>query len=155
MVAVCPGTVSHGQGWTCPLTSRPGPGGESEELRLSAQMRNKETAPQGPRQGVDAAAKEMGSLTSIRVSGPFPNMLDDWVFKESGIICALNWWSGSFQLLRLGLGFFWGGCVRCIYLWLHWVFVAARRLSLVVVNRLSSCRAQASLCGCFSCVHRV
>ena len=38
----------------------------------------KEPAPGGRRQGVDAAVMEMGSLTSIRVSGPLPNMLDDF-----------------------------------------------------------------------------
>ena len=37
------------------------------------------------------------------------------------------------------------------YFWLHWVFVAVRRLSLVVANRgYSSCGARASHCSGFS-----
>ena len=39
-----------------------------------------------------------------------------------------------------------------IYFWLWWVFVAVRRLSLVVANGgYSSCGARASHCGGFSC----
>ena len=39
-----------------------------------------------------------------------------------------------------------------IYFWLHWVFVAARGLSLVVANRASlHCGAWTSHCGVFSC----
>ena len=38
------------------------------------------------------------------------------------------------------------------FFWLHWVFVAARRLSLVVVTRATlHCGARASHCGGFSC----
>ena len=39
-----------------------------------------------------------------------------------------------------------------IYFWLHWVFVAARRLSLVVrAGAILCCSTQASHCGGFSC----
>ena len=39
-----------------------------------------------------------------------------------------------------------------MYFWLHWVFVAALRLSLVAASGdYSSCSAGASRCGGFSC----
>ena len=38
--------------------------------------------------------------------------------------------------------------VCIIYLWLHWVFIAANRLSLAAASKsYSSCSAQASHCG--------
>ena len=40
----------------------------------------------------------------------------------------------------------------CIYFWLHWVFVAAHRLSLVVVRGATlRCGVWASHCGGFFC----
>ena len=38
-----------------------------------------------------------------------------------------------------------------IYLWLHWVFVAVRWLSLAAASMGSSCGLQAPHCGGFSC----
>ena len=42
---------------------------------------------------------------------------------------------------------------KLIYIWLRWVFVAARRLSLVTASRGATlrCGARASHCGGFSC----
>ena len=52
--------------------------------------------------------------------------------------------------LLLHLSFFF--VLNFIHFWLHWVFIAVRRLSLVVVGRGSSCcSVQASHCSGFSC----
>ena len=39
----------------------------------------------------------------------------------------------------------------CVCVWLCWVFIVLCRLSLVAASRGSSCDAQASHCGGFSC----
>ena len=48
---------------------------------------------------------------------------------------------------------FFNKLILLIYFWLYWVFIAACRLSLVVVSVrvLSSCSARTSYCGGFSC----
>ena len=55
-----------------------------------------------------------------------------------GLLSMKSW--GSFQFILF------------IYLWLHWVFIGARGLSLVAVSRgYSSLKCAASHCGGFSC----
>ena len=59
----------------------------------------------------------------------------------------------------MGLGDFWAVAegkgnklILFIYFWLHWVFVAACRLSLVAESRATlCCGGRASHCGGFSC----
>ena len=78
----------------------------------------------------------------------------------SGVQCgvmesvgAFRWSFGDKGKFQLWLFFFTIFILNCIHVWLHWIFVAARRLSLVVANWGYSLATTRGLLGCrgFSC----
>ena len=61
-------------------------------------------------------------------------------FEVSSYSSILNFFKNKFYLF--------------IYFWLHWVFIAARRLSLVAASGGYSCGTRASHCSGFFCCER-
>ena len=84
------------------------------------------------------------------------------VSSGSEVVCSVASWSlwvrsGGHSVTRENFSsdyfFFTIFILNCIHVWLHWVFVAARRLSLVVANWGYSLATARGLLGCrgFSC----